>query len=356
LAFALPWGAYAVFGRTALPWLVEGSPTGGEVLAVAVRFMDALAIFFVFDFAINYLSALLRAAMEQKYLLKVTAAVAAGFGVLILALPLPADVTYLMGAFIAAQAVWALLLLVRVIKRWPTIASRDLPAASPPWCPRPAVRGAKSCTRAVIAGDERRPLGHVCGREDASAKAPGDREVQGKQPVDHLVSRTNRAAGQAGGDNQRAGDDRSRPRSAPIGKAKIPTAEQQIMNTLDPTAGQLPPTLRALAMGLVAETVVPVPNKLRPDSPVPSGHDETGADGRAAALRDLRWKCDELMALVLRADDPEKAAAYVLRYLPKHFDHVFDLLCGRGGSECLKAAGAEAAFPATPELGSRPRS
>ena len=129
-----------------------------------------------------------------------------------------------------------------------------------------------------------------------------------------------------------------------------------MMNSLDPTTGRLPPALRALAMGLVAETVVPVLDKPRPDSPVPAGHGEKGADARAASLQDLRWKCDELMALVLQADDPEKAAAYVLRYLPKHFDHVFELLCGRNGSACRKAASAEAAALTTPASGSRPRS
>jgi hypothetical protein len=38
--------------------------------------------------------------------------------------------------------------------------------------------------------------------------------------------------------------------------------------------------------------------------------------------RALRCKCGELRALVLRADDPGEAAAYVLNYLPKHFEGV----------------------------------
>jgi Na+-driven multidrug efflux pump len=127
-ACALPWGAYALFGPATLGWLVEGSTTGTDVLLASLRCMRTLAIFFVFDFAINYLSALLRAAREQAYLLKVTAAVASGFALAGLALPLPPDVAYLMGAFITAQAVWALLLLIRVITRWPGAARRDLPA------------------------------------------------------------------------------------------------------------------------------------------------------------------------------------------------------------------------------------
>jgi hypothetical protein len=43
----------------------------------------------------------------------------------------------------------------------------------------------------------------------------------------------------------------------------------------------------------------------------------------------FRLKSAELSALVLRADDPGEAAAYVLAYLPKHFDYVFEQLYGR---------------------------
>jgi Na+-driven multidrug efflux pump len=167
-AVALPWGAYALIGPATLAWLVEGTATGTEVLIVSLRFMQALAIFFVFDFAINYLSALLRAAREQAYLLKVTAAVATAFGLASVALPLPPEVAYLMGAFITAQAVWALLLLSRVITRWPyralpahrvpnrqtqRHAAEDQVRAPIPWpvnagC-RPLVRNAK---RRVLSG------------------------------------------------------------------------------------------------------------------------------------------------------------------------------------------------------------
>jgi hypothetical protein len=45
--------------------------------------------------------------------------------------------------------------------------------------------------------------------------------------------------------------------------------------------------------------------------------------------QDLRGKCDELSSLVLRAGDPEDAAAYVLSYLPKHLEYLLELLCGR---------------------------
>jgi Na+-driven multidrug efflux pump len=130
LAFALPWGAYAACGRQALAWLLGGGPAGQAVLAASVHFMGLLAVFFVLDFAINFLSALLRAAREQVYLLKVTAAAAAGFGLLLMALPCTRfcsaqnagrepDGTWLLEAFITAQAGWAGLLLLGVVRRWP---------------------------------------------------------------------------------------------------------------------------------------------------------------------------------------------------------------------------------------------
>jgi Na+-driven multidrug efflux pump len=175
LAFALPWGAYALCGKATLAWLVEGSPMGGAVLDVSVRFMGSLAVFFVFDFAINYLSALLRAAKQHVYLLKVTAATAAGFGLLVLALPLPSDITYVMGAFVTAQAVWALLLLVKVIIIWPGAARQDVPAALSPWRPRPLALGLLSAASATPAAESPawpglRTAGHVMQGLRASRK------------------------------------------------------------------------------------------------------------------------------------------------------------------------------------------
>jgi Na+-driven multidrug efflux pump len=148
-ALALPWVVYALCGRATLGWLVQGSPAGSAALIVSVRFMDSLAIFFVFDFAINYLSALLRAAKEQAYQLRVTASVAAGFGVVSLALPLPPDVACLMGTFITAQAVWALLLLIRVITRWPATAPETVASAS---CRRRPGLAARTCLSRKTAG------------------------------------------------------------------------------------------------------------------------------------------------------------------------------------------------------------
>ncbi len=101
------------------------------------------------------------------------------------------------------------------------------------------------------------------------------------------------------------------------------------MNPVDPNTGRLPPPLRALAISLVVEAVVPTLNKSRPESPAPAGHGAKDTDGKAASRRHLRGKCDELLALVLQADGPEEAAAYVLRYLPKQLDHAFKALRGR---------------------------
>jgi Na+-driven multidrug efflux pump len=125
LAFVLPWGVYAAWGRPTLAWLVEGNPAGPALLAALLHFMSWLAVFFVFDFAINFLSALLRAMKEEAYLLTATAAAAGGFGLLHLVLP-PSDGAWLMGAFIAAQAAWGGLLLLRVVSRWPVRRVRRL--------------------------------------------------------------------------------------------------------------------------------------------------------------------------------------------------------------------------------------
>jgi Na+-driven multidrug efflux pump len=134
LAFVLPWGVFAVCGRPALAWLIGGSPSGEAILTASVRLMGLLAVFFVFDFAINFLSALLRAAREQFYLLKATAAVACVFGGLLLVLPSQAAGNCQMGTFIAVQAVWAVLLLLRVSYRWPGRASREPETKAPRGC------------------------------------------------------------------------------------------------------------------------------------------------------------------------------------------------------------------------------
>jgi hypothetical protein len=117
-------------------------------------------------------------------------------------------------------------------------------------------------------------------------------------------------------------------------------AEQPAMNPLHPNTGLLPPTLRALALGLLVETVVPMLTKSRDESPAPPDQSDRDADARAELWQDLRGKCDELSTLVLRADDPEEAAAYVLDYLPKHFDFIFELLCGQKRGRVPAGVGA----------------
>jgi len=116
------------------------------------------------------------------------------------------------------------------------------------------------------------------------------------------------------------------------------------MDPLQSNTGLLPPALRALALGLLVETVVPLLNKSPEESPVPPGQGERGADGKAELWQTLRCKCSELSALVLRADDPGEAAEYVLAYLPKHFEYVFELIYGQKRRPVL--AGFESVGPA----------
>ena len=101
------------------------------------------------------------------------------------------------------------------------------------------------------------------------------------------------------------------------------------MDFLQPNTALLPPALRALALGLLIETGVSLLNGSREENPVPPGPNVRGADGEGELWQNLRVKCGELSALVLRAEQPGEAASYVLGYLPKHFDFVFEQLHGR---------------------------
>ena len=114
-----------------------------------------------------------------------------------------------------------------------------------------------------------------------------------------------------------------------IALSKIHQAEQQAMDPLRANTALLPPVLRALALGLLVETVVPLPNEAREESPVPPDQHEGGAEGNAELWQALHGKCGELSALVLRADDPGKAAAYVQRYLAKHLEYVCGVVRGQ---------------------------
>jgi Na+-driven multidrug efflux pump len=251
LAFALPWGAYAVCGRGALAWLVGACPAGTDLLAACVGFMGLLAVFFVFDFAINFLSALLQAAGEQVYLLEVTAATAAGFALLLLALPPRSDSTCLLGAFITAQAAWAVLLLRKVVRRWPGAAVQD-----------------------------------------------------------------------------------------GLAKLRSPISEERAMDSLQPNTALLPPAQRALALGLLIEAVLPLLNRTCEENRLFPGSSDKGTDARAELWQALRCKCAELSTLVLRCDDPGEAAAYVLGYLPKHLEYVFEELFCRKRAPVLRFGAA----------------
>jgi hypothetical protein len=66
--------------------------------------------------------------------------------------------------------------------------------------------------------------------------------------------------------------------------------------------------------------------KSRGESPGSGAPSEKGGDGQAELWRNLRAKCDDLATLVLWADNREEAAAYVLGYLPKHLEYLFELL------------------------------
>jgi hypothetical protein len=148
--------------------------------------MRLLAVFFAFDFAINFLSALLKAAKEQAYLLKATAAAAAGFGLLLLALP-PPDGACLMGAFITAQAAWAVLLLLRVVSRWPGAAVRPGLTAPGAWRPGEGGLGSLSGAGAARPRLTTTPLSHSPEGRKRAGGPTSDQDVESVEPADRLL-------------------------------------------------------------------------------------------------------------------------------------------------------------------------
>jgi hypothetical protein len=101
------------------------------------------------------------------------------------------------------------------------------------------------------------------------------------------------------------------------------------MNALLQNTAPLPPALRALALGLLIERgMTTLAGGSRDEPPPLVGLDQGDADGEGPLWQALRSKCGEIAALVLRADDPGEAAEYVLGYLPKHFEYVFEQLFG----------------------------
>jgi hypothetical protein len=109
------------------------------------------------------------------------------------------------------------------------------------------------------------------------------------------------------------------------------------MQALLQNMAPLPPALRALALGLLIERgVSTLAGGSRDEPPPPVGLDQGDAEGEGPLWQALRSKCGEISALVLRADDPGEAAAYVLCYLPKHFEYVFEHRFGRKRRPVLK--------------------
>jgi len=94
------------------------------------------------------------------------------------------------------------------------------------------------------------------------------------------------------------------------------------MAPLQPNTARLPPALRALALGLLVETALPLPHRPTGGGMVPPGPGGGAPAARADVWRALRRKCGEFRALVLQADDPAEAAPYVLDYLPNHLEDV----------------------------------
>src|SRR5262249_14225619 len=94
-----------------------------------------------------------------------------------------------------------------------------------------------------------------------------------------------------------------------------PTLEEHAMETLQPNTAQLSPALRAHALSLLIETGASILNHPHAESPEPPGQGEL--------WQALRWKCGELSALVLRADDPGEAIPFVLASPPRPFQYAF---------------------------------
>ncbi len=96
------------------------------------------------------------------------------------------------------------------------------------------------------------------------------------------------------------------------------------MAPLQPNTALLPPALRALALGLLVETALPSPHRWPGGGTMLPGQGGGATAGKADLWRALRRKCGEVRALVLQADEPAEAAAYVLDSLPKHLDDVLE--------------------------------
>jgi hypothetical protein len=82
--------------------------------------------------------------------------------------------------------------------------------------------------------------------------------------------------------------------------------------------------LHARVLGIQVGTVAPSGNVAREGAITTSPPlGEGGAENEPNLGQALRDRCHEVAALVLLADDPEEAAAYVLAYLPHHVAGIF---------------------------------
>src|SRR5262249_58401917 len=137
---------------------------------------------------------------------------------------------------------------------------------------------------------------------------PGGKRAQevGRESLDQGP----RTAWEGREDSQRKGVDSQAHVPARFASRKVPKEESPAMDPFHPNTGPLPPTLRALAIGLLVETVVPMLDRSRGESPGARLPNEENAEGKDALWQNLRAKCDDLATLVLWADDPEHAAPY----------------------------------------------
>jgi hypothetical protein len=90
---------------------------------------------------------------------------------------------------------------------------------------------------------------------------------------------------------------------------------------------------------------VPLLDSSDDERPVPPAGDQGAGKGEADLWKALRGKCAELSSLVLRAEDPGEAGRYVLGYLPKHLEYVFEQLFGRKRLPVVGGSGGQLAAP-----------
>ena len=88
------------------------------------------------------------------------------------------------------------------------------------------------------------------------------------------------------------------------------------MAPLQPNTARLPPALRALALGLLVETAVPLPRSWPGAGMMLPGPGGGATANKADLRRALRRKCGELRALALQADDRNRGGGLIRPHLP----------------------------------------